>query len=24
VEMAPATAGKVWPYTPIGTIVHIT
>lgn len=23
VEMEPATAGKVWPYTPIGTIVHI-
>ena len=23
VEMLPATAGKVWPYTPIGTLVHI-
>jgi peptidoglycan hydrolase-like protein with peptidoglycan-binding domain len=23
VEMPPATAGEVWPYTPIGTIVHI-
>jgi hypothetical protein len=23
VEMEPATAGKVWPYTPIGTLVHI-
>jgi L,D-transpeptidase catalytic domain len=23
VEMPPATAGKVWPYTPIGTLVHI-
>jgi peptidoglycan hydrolase-like protein with peptidoglycan-binding domain len=24
VEMPFATAGKVWPYTPIGTIVHVT
>jgi lipoprotein-anchoring transpeptidase ErfK/SrfK len=24
VEMPPSTAGQVWPYTPIGTIVHIT
>jgi peptidoglycan hydrolase-like protein with peptidoglycan-binding domain len=23
VEMPPATAGEVWPYTPIGTLVHI-
>lgn len=23
VEMPPATAGRVWPYTPIGTLVHI-
>jgi hypothetical protein len=23
VEMLPATAGRVWPYTPIGTLVHI-
>jgi hypothetical protein len=23
VEMAPATAGEVWPYTPIGTLVHV-
>ena len=23
VEMLPATAGKVWPYTPIGTLVHV-
>ncbi len=23
VEMQPATAGRVWPYTPIGTLVHI-
>jgi lipoprotein-anchoring transpeptidase ErfK/SrfK len=23
VEMPPATAGQVWPYTPIGTLVHI-
>ena len=23
VEMAPATAGRVYPYTPIGTIVNI-
>jgi peptidoglycan hydrolase-like protein with peptidoglycan-binding domain len=23
VEMEPATAGKVWPYTPIGTLVHV-
>jgi hypothetical protein len=23
VEMLPATAGEVWPYTPIGTLVHI-
>jgi hypothetical protein len=23
VEMPPATAAKVWPYTPIGTLVHI-
>ncbi len=23
VEMPPSTAGEVWPYTPIGTIVHI-
>jgi peptidoglycan hydrolase-like protein with peptidoglycan-binding domain len=24
VEMQPAAAGKVWPYTPIGTLVHIS
>ena len=24
VEMLPTTAGKVWPYTPIGTLVHIS
>jgi hypothetical protein len=24
VEMLPATAGRVWPYTPIGTLVNIT
>jgi hypothetical protein len=24
VEMAPATAGRVWPYTPIGTLVHVS
>jgi hypothetical protein len=24
VEMLPATAGRVWPYTPIGTLVHIS
>ena len=23
VEMPPATAGEVWPYTPIGTLVHV-
>ena len=23
VEMPPATAGEVWPYTPIGTLVNI-
>jgi hypothetical protein len=23
VEMQPATAGRVWPYTPIGTLVHV-
>jgi hypothetical protein len=23
VEMPPETAGKVWPYTPIGTLVHV-
>jgi lipoprotein-anchoring transpeptidase ErfK/SrfK len=23
VEMPPATAGEVWPYTPVGTLVHI-
>jgi hypothetical protein len=23
VEMQPQTAGKVWPYTPIGTLVHV-
>ena len=23
VEMLPATAGRVWPYTPIGTLVHV-
>ena len=23
VEMAPATAGHVWPFTPIGTLVHV-
>jgi hypothetical protein len=23
VEMPPQTAGKVWPYTPIGTLVHV-
>jgi peptidoglycan hydrolase-like protein with peptidoglycan-binding domain len=23
VEMPPSTAGRVWPYTPIGTIVHV-
>jgi len=23
VEMLPATASKVWPYTPIGTLVHV-
>jgi hypothetical protein len=23
VEMPPATAGRVWPYTPVGTIVHV-
>ncbi|HMD55842.1 MAG TPA: L,D-transpeptidase family protein [Solirubrobacteraceae bacterium] len=23
VEMPPATAGRVWPYTPIGTLVHV-
>jgi lipoprotein-anchoring transpeptidase ErfK/SrfK len=23
VEMLPATAGHVWPYTPIGTLVHV-
>jgi L,D-transpeptidase catalytic domain len=23
VEMPPATAGQVWPYTPIGTLVHV-
>ncbi len=23
VEMPPATAGQVWPYTPVGTLVHI-
>jgi lipoprotein-anchoring transpeptidase ErfK/SrfK len=24
VEMPPSTAGHVWPYTPIGTLVHVT
>jgi peptidoglycan hydrolase-like protein with peptidoglycan-binding domain len=24
VEMPPATAGRVWPYTPIGTLVNVT
>ncbi len=24
VEMLPSTAGKVWPYTPIGTLVHVS
>jgi peptidoglycan hydrolase-like protein with peptidoglycan-binding domain len=23
VEMAPSSAGRVWPYTPIGTLVHV-
>jgi hypothetical protein len=23
VEMLPSTAGRVWPYTPIGTLVHV-
>jgi hypothetical protein len=23
VEMEPGSAGKVWPYTPIGTLVHV-
>ena len=23
VEMPPATAGEVWPYTPVGTLVHV-